>query len=132
MDIKTFSHSEKKDIVKKIEKLTLKSQYKQIFKILKMSNIKVTQNNNGIFFNMNDLDNSTLIKMNEYLDSIINKPNNSIDIKYYNDLIMNNTTTEMDFNKQYIDYNNDSNNNDSNNNESTNNDSNLGNLNINK
>lgn len=127
MDIKTFSHSEKKDIVKKIEKLTLKSQYKQIFKILKMSNIKVTQNNNGIFFNMNDLDNSTLIKMNEYLDSIINKPNNSIDIKYYNDVIMNNTTTEMDFNKQYIDYNNDSNNN-----ESTNNDSNLANLNINK
>ena len=127
MDIKTFSHSEKKDIVKKIEKLTLKSQYKQIFKILKMSNIKVTQNNNGIFFNMNDLDNSTLIKMNEYLDSIINKPNNSIDIKYYNDVIMNNTTTEMDFNKQYIDYNNDSNNN-----ESTNNDSNLANLKINK
>ena len=127
MDIKTFSHSEKKDIVKKIEKLTLKSQYKQIFKILKMSNIKVTQNNNVIFFNMNDLDNSTLIKMNEYLDSIINKPNNSIDIKYYNDVIMNNTTTEMDFNKQYIDYNNDSNNN-----ESTNNDSNLANLKINK
>ena len=127
MDIKTFSHSEKKDIVKKIEKLTLKSQYKQIFKILKMSNIKVTQNNNIIFFNMNDLDNSTLIKMNEYLDSIINKQNNKIDIKYYNDVIMNNTTTEMDFNKQYIDYNNDSNNN-----ESNNNDSNLANLKINK
>jgi hypothetical protein len=123
MDNKIFSHNEKKELVKKIEKLTLKSQYKQIFKILKSSDIKVTQNSNGVFFNMNDLNNETLVKMNEYLDSIINKQNTSIDINYYNGVIMNNTTTEMDINKQYIDYNNDSTNNES---------TSIGNLNINK
>jgi len=131
MDIKTFSHNEKKELVKKIEKLTLKSQYKQIFKILKSSDIKVTQNSNGVFFNMNDLNNETLIKMNEYLDSVINKQNTSIDINYYNGVILNNTTTEMDINKQYIDYNNDSTNNDSVNNSNIGN-LNMGNLNINK
>lgn len=129
MDIKTFSHNEKKELVKKIEKLTLKSQYKQIFKILKSSDIKVTQNSNGVFFNMNDLNNETLIKMNEYLDSVINKQNTSIDINYYNGVILNNTTTEMDINKQYIDYNNDSTNNDSVNNNIS---SSMANLNINK
>jgi len=113
MDIKTFSHEEKKDLVRKIEKLTLKSQYKQIFKILKSANIKVTQNNNGVFFNLNEINNETLLKINEYLDSILNKQNSSIDIKYYNNVIMNNTTTEGDLmNKDYIDYNNDSTTND--------------------
>ena len=129
MDIKTFSHNEKKELVKKIEKLTLKSQYKQIFKILKSSDIKVTQNSNGVFFNMNDLNNETLIKMNEYLDSVINKQNTSIDINYYNGVILNNTTTEMDVSKQYIDYNNDSTNNESVNNNIS---SSMANLNINK
>ena len=44
MDIKIYSHNEKKDLVKKIERLTSKNHYKQVFKILKSSGIKITQN----------------------------------------------------------------------------------------
>jgi len=113
MDIKIYSHNEKKDLVKKIEKLTSKAQYRQVYKLLKLSGIKITQNNNGVFFNMNDLNNDILKKLDDYLDSILNKVNASIDMKYYNDVIMNTTTqSEGTMNKNIIDYNNDSNVND--------------------
>ena len=47
------------------------------------------------------------------VDSILNKVNASIDMKYYNDVIMNTTTqSEGTMNKNIIDYNNDSNIND--------------------
>jgi spermidine synthase len=111
MDIKNFSHTEKKELVKKIEKLTSKNQYKQIFKILKIDGVKITQNSNGIFFNMNELSNETLDKINNFVDSILNKQTSSIDVKYYNNVIMNTTTqSDGDFTKNtknIIDYNND-------------------------
>ena len=37
MDIKQYNHNEKKDLVKKIEKITSKIHYKQIFKIIKFT-----------------------------------------------------------------------------------------------
>jgi len=108
MDIKVYSHNEKKDIVKKIEKITSKVHYKQIYKILKKSGIKITQNNNGVFFNMNDLTNEVLFQIDQFLDNIINKQNANIDIKYYNNVIMNTTTQSEGDLKDVIDYNNDS------------------------
>jgi spermidine synthase len=109
MDIKIYSHNEKKDLVKKIERLTSKAHYRQVFKLLKLSGIKITQNSNGVFFNMNDLTNEILKKLDEFLDSVLNKVNASIDMKYYNDVIMNTTTqSEGTMNKNIIDYNNDS------------------------
>ena len=109
MDIKIYSHNEKKDLVKKIERLTSKAHYRQVFKLLKLSGIKITQNSNGVFFNMNDLTNEILKKLDDFLDSVLNKVNASIDMKYYNDVIMNTTTqSEGTMNKNIIDYNNDS------------------------
>jgi len=109
MDIKIYSHNEKKDLVKKIERLTSKAHYRQVYKLLKLSGIKITQNNNGVFFNMNDLTNEILLKLDNFLDSVLNKVNASIDMKYYNDVIMNTTTqSEGTMNKNIIDYNNDS------------------------
>jgi hypothetical protein len=60
MDIRQYNHNEKKELVKKIEKITSKNHYKQIFKIIKSSGVKITQNSNGVFFNMNELNNETL------------------------------------------------------------------------
>jgi len=111
LETKIYNHTEKKDLVKKIEKLTSKNQYKQIFKILKLSGIKITQNSNGVFFNMNDLNNEVLKKIDDFLDSVLNQEKSTIDVKYYNNVILNTTTvSEMD-NKNIIDYNNDSTNN---------------------
>ena len=109
MDIKIYSHNEKKDLVRKIEKITTKAQYKQIFKIIKSSGSKITQNSNGVFFNMNELSNETLQKIEEYIDSILQKNNSTIDMKYYNNVIMNTTTQSEGDLKNIIDYNNDSN-----------------------
>jgi len=103
MDIKIYSHNEKKDLVKKIERLTSKAHYRQVYKLLKLSGIKITQNNNGVFFNMNDLTNEILLKLDNFLDSVLNKVNASIDMKYYNDVIMNTTTqSEGTMNKNII------------------------------
>jgi len=111
MEKKIYSHNEKKELVKKMEKITSKNHYKQIFKIIKASGIKITQNSNGVFFNMNELSNETLKKIDDYIDNILNKPTSKIDMTYYNNVIMNNTTqSEGDFTKNMIDYNNDSNN----------------------
>jgi len=110
-DTKIYNHTEKKDLVKKMEKITSKSHYKQIFKIIKSSGVKITQNSNGVFFNMNELSNETLKQIDDYIETIINKPTSKIDMTYYNNVIMNNTTqSEGDFTKNIIDYNNDSNN----------------------
>jgi spermidine synthase len=112
VETKIYNHTEKKDLVKKIEKLTSKNQYKQVFKILKLNGIKITQNSNGVFFNMNDLTNDVLKKIDDFLDSVLNQEKSTIDVKYYNNVILNTTTaSEMDH-KNIIDYNNDSTNND--------------------
>ena len=112
VETKIYNHTEKKNLVKKIEKLTSKNQYKQVFKILKLNGIKITQNSNGVFFNMNDLTNDVLKKIDDFLDSVLNQEKSTIDVKYYNNVILNTTTaSEMD-NKNIIDYNNDSTNND--------------------
>ena len=109
MDIKIYTHTEKKDLVKKIEKITSKLHYKQIFKIIKSSGVKITQNNNGVFFNMNELSNETLEKIENYIDNTQNKPLTNIDMKYYNNVLMNTTTqSEGDYKNNIIDYNNDS------------------------
>jgi hypothetical protein len=110
MDIKIYTHTEKKDLVKKIEKITSKLHYKQIFKIIKSSGVKITQNNNGVFFNMNELSNDTLQKIENYIDNVQqNKPQTNIDMKYYNSVLMNTTTqSEGDYKNNIIDYNNDS------------------------
>ncbi len=112
MDIKQYNHNEKKDLVKRIEKITSKIHYKQIFKIIKLSGVKITQNSNGVFFNMNELSNDILQKIEEYIDSILKNNNNlNIDMKYYNNVIMNTTTQSEGDVKNIIDYNNDSNSN---------------------
>jgi spermidine synthase len=112
VESKIYNNTEKKDLVKKIEKLTSKNHYKQIFKILKSSGIKITQNSNGVFFNMNDLNNDILKKIDDFLDLVLNQEKSTIDVKYYNNVILNTTTaSEMDH-KTIIDYNNDSTNND--------------------
>jgi hypothetical protein len=61
---------------------------------------------------MNDLNNDILKKIDDFLDSVLNQEKSTIDVKYYNNVILNTTTaSEMDH-KNIIDYNNDSTNND--------------------
>ena len=58
-----------KKIIDDIESMT-KEHHIEIFKILKSYDIKYTENNNGIFINMNNIDLECLDKINNYVNFI--------------------------------------------------------------
>ena len=64
-DVK-FNIKEKKQLVKDISNLN-KIEHIEIFKIFKKDNIKYTENSNGIFINLNNVDNKTLLKVRNFL-----------------------------------------------------------------
>lgn len=67
MDIKN-----KKRLNEKIKNIKDKNLYIQIYDILKTDeNFKPSFNNNGLFFNLNSLDDITLIKINNLLNNDI-------------------------------------------------------------
>ena len=60
--------SQKKELNNKIKNINDNNLYYQIYNIVKIdSNFKPTQNNNGIYFNFNLLDDITLTKIDELL-----------------------------------------------------------------
>lgn len=50
--------------------LLMKNEYFKIFNFLEESNVKYTENQNGIFVNLNDVDDNTLYKIKEYIETI--------------------------------------------------------------
>jgi len=67
---KSYTHLEKKNIVRKIEQIKSKRYFIEIFKIIKNDNIKYTQNKNGLFIDMNKLSNDTIHKIDTYLKTL--------------------------------------------------------------
>ena len=63
------SYERKKKIVSNIEKLTHKTDYIELFKIINNVTDKYTQNNNGVFINLNCLDDTTLQKIEHFLET---------------------------------------------------------------
>ena len=56
-----------------------KNHHIEIAKILKTNNVKLSENNNGIFVNLNNLNNSTIIEIKTYI-GFLKEQNNYIDI----------------------------------------------------
>lgn len=77
-NIRQFTYQDKKKLVYRIEQIKSKKNYIKLFKIINSDNIKFTDNNNGIFINMNALTNISLNKINNFLN-LINKTNDMID-----------------------------------------------------
>lgn len=71
-------HEELNKLCKKIEALDY-NHHIQIGFILKNNNIRLNENNNGIFINMNNLSVNVINQINDYLN-FINKQDNFIDI----------------------------------------------------
>ena len=65
-DVK-FNIKEKKQLVKDISNLN-KIEHIEIFKIFKKDNIKYTEDSNGIFINLNKVDDKTLLKVRNFLN----------------------------------------------------------------
>ena len=56
----------KKNLINDIKNLS-KNEHIQIFHIIKNANIKYTENNNGIFINLNNINNALLYKLIDFI-----------------------------------------------------------------
>ena len=77
---KSFDYNEKKKIVYRIQCMKSKRYYYNLFKIIESMNVKFTINSNGIFFNINNLSNQMLCKIESFLDDYELKKNFESDI----------------------------------------------------
>lgn len=71
----TFTHNERKILASKIANITNKKDYKEIFKIIYENNCNYIENDNGIYINLNILNEETLIKIKNFLEIIDNNKN---------------------------------------------------------
>jgi hypothetical protein len=60
----------KKEIVRKIDNIKIKKILLNIYKIIKAENIPYTQNSNGIFININNVEEEKLLKIETFLNEI--------------------------------------------------------------
>jgi hypothetical protein len=70
---KTYTHNDKKILVKRIGDIKNRKCYIKIFKIIHGDNFKYTKNDNGIFFNLTSLTDNTLAKIESIIQFFENK-----------------------------------------------------------
>jgi hypothetical protein len=58
-----MNYSDKKELVKRINNIKSKKCYIEIFKIIYLENSQFTKNNNGILFNLLDLEDEIILKI---------------------------------------------------------------------
>ena len=66
-NLKQYSFNEKKLILHRINELNNKKCNMKIFDIIHKNDIKYSQNNNGVFFNLNQLNDECLINIDNLL-----------------------------------------------------------------
>jgi hypothetical protein len=81
-----YSLNDKKGIMTRINNLKNKKYYIEIYKIIKENNVLYSQNNNGIFINLTNIEDSILDKIVKYLDYIESR-NSEIDSEFYNKIV---------------------------------------------
>lgn len=68
-DDSDLSYESKKKIINKIQNIKNKKNYINLFKLIIKLNISYSLNKNGIFFNLNKIDNKDLNKIIDLIDS---------------------------------------------------------------
>jgi len=68
-DDSNLSYDNKKKIINKIQNIKNKKNYINLFKLILKLNIPYSLNNNGIFFNINKINNQDLNKIIKLIDS---------------------------------------------------------------
>ena len=77
-----YSLNDKKVIMTRIQNLKNKKHYIHIYKIIKDNNVTYSQNINGIFINLTNIEDSILDKIIEYLNYVESR-NSEIDSEFY-------------------------------------------------
>ena len=67
-----FTFQQKKKLAKNIGKLSSENDYKKLFKLVEDDGVTYTINNNGIFFDINLLNEETLYKIDDLIKLSIN------------------------------------------------------------
>ena len=73
---------DKKAIMTRIQNLKSKKHYIHIYKIIKDNNVQYSQNINGVFINLNNVDDTILDKIVQYLNYTDTR-NSEIDSEFY-------------------------------------------------
>ena len=69
--IRKYNTEFRKTIKERICKLKSKNDYKYIYKLVRKTNTKITKNKNGLYFNLNCLDDETIEDLIDYLDDVL-------------------------------------------------------------
>jgi hypothetical protein len=77
-----YSLADKKVIMTRIQNLKSKKHYLHIYKIIKENNVNYSQNINGIFINLTNIEDPILDKIVEYL-TYVESRNTEIDSEFY-------------------------------------------------
>jgi hypothetical protein len=77
-----YSLADKKVIMTRIQNLKSKKHYINIYKIIKDNNVSYSQNINGIFINLTNIEDVILDKIIEYLNYVESR-NTEIDSEFY-------------------------------------------------
>ena len=66
----TYDYNKKKKIVYRIQNLKKRKIYIKLFKLILDENISYSSNNNGIFVNVSKINESSLAKIDQFLNEI--------------------------------------------------------------
>jgi hypothetical protein len=83
-----YTLTDKKGIMTKISNLKSKKHYIEIYKIIKENNVSYSQNINGIFINLTNIEDDILDKIVKYLNYTDSR-NSEIDSEFYNKILTN-------------------------------------------
>ena len=81
-----YTLADKKAIMTRIQNLKNKRHYMEIYKIIKENNVTHSQNINGVFINLANIEDSILDKIVKYLNYIDTR-NSEIDSEYYSKVV---------------------------------------------
>ena len=70
MEIRKYNTSFRKQIKERIGKLKSKNDYKYIYNLVEKKTT-ITRNKNGVFFNLQHLDDETIEDIIDYLDDVL-------------------------------------------------------------
>ena len=86
-ELKSYNHTERKNLNKRMSEIKSKKCYKKIFKIIHEENLKdpkknkYTTNDNGVFFNLNTMSDEVLSKIDTII-SFYESRNNILNTQY--------------------------------------------------
>jgi hypothetical protein len=86
ISMEKYTLVEKRQIMTRIQNLKNKRHYIEIYKIIKENNVTHSQNINGVFINLTNIEDSILDKIVKYLNYIDTR-NSEIDSEYYSKVV---------------------------------------------